>query len=158
MTKGCTAFWGDKKGEKKICGVGSVGGTRNPSLARTAAMARARTEIARSLEVKVQAMLKDYQATTTGGQEFGTGAADEQHVVDVSKQITNTTLSGTELADSWVSANGTFYALVVWDADKFKDSVSQMKNLSESIRKAVIERADKAFEELDTEIQKQEAK
>jgi hypothetical protein len=94
-------------------------------------------------------MLKDYQATTTGGEEFGTAAADEQHIVDVSKQITNFTLSGTEHRDTWISNSGTWYALVVLDLDKFEDSVGKMNNLSESIRKAVQERAAKAFDELD---------
>lgn len=157
VIKGCATYLKGTKDNKNICGVGSMGGTRNPSLARTAAEGRARTELARSLQAMVMAMLKDYQATTTGGQEFGTAAADEQHVVDVSKQITDMTLSGTELIDSWISKNGTYYALVVMNVDKFKDSISKMKNLSESVRQAVIERADKAFGELDQEIDKERA-
>ena len=80
---------------EQICGVGSAAGSRNASMMRTSAMGRGRTEIARMLGVKVQAMLKDYQSTKTGGEEFGTAANDEQHIVDVAKQITNTTLSDT---------------------------------------------------------------
>jgi hypothetical protein len=140
-----------------ICGVGSAGGSRNASLMRSTATARARTELARSLQVKVKAMLKDYQATTTGGQDFGTAAADEQHIVDVSKQITDMSLSGTEVEDTWISQSGTFYALVAMDVDKFKNAVSKMNNLSESVRKAVEDRAQKSFEELDEEIDKERA-
>ena len=151
--KGCT----DKKG-MTICSVGSIGGTRNVSLARDAAIERGRVQIARTLNDKINAMLKDYQATTTGGQEFGTSAADEQHVRDVSKTITDMTLSGTEFIDSWVSNTGTYYALVALDVEKFKDTVNKIQNLSESVRKAVIERADKAFSDLDSEIDKQESK
>jgi hypothetical protein len=157
VTKGCGTYY-KAKGTPMICGVGSVGGSRNPSIMRSTAEGRARTELARSLQVKVKAMLKDYQATTTGGQDFGTSAADEQHVVDVSKQITDMTLSGTELVDTWVSPNGTFYALVTMDVEKFKDSVSKMNNLSDSVRKAVEQRADKAFGELDEEIDKERTK
>jgi len=149
---GCGAFW-DKKEEKKICGVGSIGGTANASIARTTAVSRGRTEIARSLQTQVQAMVKDYQATTTGGQNFGTAASDEQHVEDVAKQITDLSLSGTEQVASWISPNGTFYALVVLDVAKFKDSVSKMQNLSEAVRQAVIQRADKAFDDLDKSVQ-----
>ena len=152
--KGCMP----KKDDKTICAVGSIGGTRNISLAREAAIERARVQLARILQDKVMAMLKSYQATTTGGQEFGTSAADEQHVRDVSKTITDITLSGTEIRDSWVSKTGTFYALVDFDVDKFKDMVIKIQNLSESVRKAVIDRSDKAFEELDSEIDKQESK
>jgi hypothetical protein len=148
VTKGCSIYF-KAKGTPMLCGVGSTSGSRNISLMRTAATARARTEIARSLQVKVKSMLKDYQATTTGGQEFGTAAADEQNITDVSKQITDMTLSGTELIDTWISPNGTFYALVAMDVDKFKDAVGKMGTLSESVRKAVEDRADKAFGELD---------
>jgi hypothetical protein len=154
VTQGCSAYWGEKKGEKKICGVGSATGTRNISLARTAAQGRARTEIARSLQVQVQSMLKDYQATTTGGQEFGKSASDEQHIVDVSKQITDTTLAGTEQVDTWISPNGTMWVLVALDVEGFKGAIQKMGQLSESVRKAVVERADKAFDELDKAIDK----
>ena len=151
VRKGCEAWWGEKK-EHRICGVGAAGSTRNAALARTGAIARGRTEIARSLGVRVEALMKDYQATTTGGEGFGTSAADDQHLVDVGKQITDMSLAGTTLVDSWISSSGTFYALVALDVEGFKDAVSKMQNLSESVRSAVIQRADKAFEDLDREI------
>jgi hypothetical protein len=156
VLRGCSAYWGDDD-DARICGVGSMGGTRNTSLALTTATARGRTEIARTLQTKVKAMLKDYQSTTTGGEEFGTAAADEQHVVDVSKQITDLSLSGTERKDTWISPNGTVFVLVVLDLEKFQDSVSRMDDLSENIRRAVIERAEAEFRELDEEIEKERA-
>jgi len=151
VRKGCEAWWGEKQ-ERRICGVGAAGSTRNAALARTGAIARGRTEIARALGVRVEALIKDYQATTTGGEAFGTAAADDQHLVDVSKQITDMSLAGTMLVDSWISSSGTFYALVALDVEGFKDAVSKMQNLSESVRSAVIQRADEAFEDLDREI------
>ncbi|MBR6244058.1 LPP20 family lipoprotein [bacterium] len=138
-----------------ICATGSAGSTRNPQMARTAATGRARTELTRQLDLKVQSMLKDYQSTTTGGEEFGTAANDEQHIVDVSKQITDTTLSGTEQKDAWISDSGTMYVLVCMEVEKFKGTINSMSQLSEGIRKAVTERADKAFKELSEEINKQ---
>jgi hypothetical protein len=149
VTRGGGCYFKEAERAKYICGVGSVGGTRNVGLAREAAMGRARTEIARSLAVRVTSMLKDYQATTTGGVEFGTSAADEQYITDVSKQITDMTLSGTEIVDSWTSDSGTYYALCRLNVDGFKDTVRRMTALSESVRQAVVDRADKAFEELD---------
>ena len=155
VTRGCSAFWGDQdKNPSKLCGVGSAGGSRNHSLMITAAEGRGRTAIARSLDLHVKAMLKDYQATTTGGEEYGTHAADEQHVVDVSKQLTDIDLVGVERQDMWISPSGQVYVLMVYDASKFQDAVSGMKNLSENIRKAVIERADASFKELDSELEK----
>ena len=146
---------GSSSTAKEICGVGSAAGSRNVSVMRTTAMGRGRTEIARMLELKVQSMLKDYQSTTTGGEEFGKAANDEQHIVDVAKQITDTTLSGTEQKESWISDSGTLYVLMCTEVEKFKTMIDSMGQLSESIRKAVTERADKAFEELSKEIEAQ---
>ena len=145
---------GSSSTASQICGVGSAAGSRNVSAMRTSAIGRGRTEISRMLELKVQSMLKDYQSTTTGGEDFGKAANDEQHIVDVAKQITDLTLSGTEQKDQWVSDNsGTLYVLMCADLEKFKDTVNNMSQLSESIRKAVVERAGKAFDELSKEIE-----
>jgi hypothetical protein len=153
VTKGCGAFWGDDN-PSTLCGVGSAGGSRNHALMVTAAQGRGRTAIARSLDLHVKAMLKDYQATTTGGEEYGTHAADEQHIVDVSKQLTEIDLVGVEQRDMWISPSGQVYVLMVYDSEKFKNAVSSMKNLSEEIREAVVQRADASFRELDEELEK----
>jgi len=142
---GCGAFFGEKK--SLICGVGSVAGMTNPGLARSAAEGRGRTEIARSLRVRVKAMLKDYQAATQGGPANGLNS--EQHIEDTSKQITDMTLSGTKLNDTWVSKRGTFYALIVLDSEGFKNQMKAMAQLDEAVRAAVVERAEKSFQELD---------
>ncbi|MBO4698907.1 LPP20 family lipoprotein [bacterium] len=145
---------GGSGSSQEICTVGSTGGTRNPSLAKNAAVGKGRDELSRMLNVKVQSMLKSYMSTTTGGEEYGTAANDEQHIVDVSKQITDQTLSGTEQKDAWISNSGTFYALVCMDVNKFSGAIQNMGQLSENIRKAVVERAEKAFDELAKEIEK----
>jgi hypothetical protein len=149
VIKGCSGFSGESKATK-LCGVGSFNGSRNVTLARTAAMARGRTEIARSLSLKVDSMLKDYQSTTTGGTEFASSANDEQHFEDVGKQITDMSLTGTEIEDTWISNSGTYYTLMVLDVEKFEKSVSQMNQLSETLRMAITERASRAFAELDS--------
>jgi hypothetical protein len=153
VTRGCSAFWGDDR-PSKVCGVGQAYGSRNIGILKTAAQGRGRTEIARSLDLKVKAMLKDYQATTTGGEEFGSAAADDQHIVDVSKQLTEIDLVGVEQQDMWVSNTGTVWVLMVYDAEKFQEAVAGMDNLSDDIRRAVIDRADESFKELDEELEK----
>jgi hypothetical protein len=135
------------KNKDAICGSGSVQGMSNISLARSAAEGRARTELARSLQVRVKSMLKDYQAATTGGPENQT--ASEQHIEDVSKQITDVTLSGSRLEDTFVSETGTFWALVALDTESFKDSLKKMNDLDERIRAHIEKHADHAFRELD---------
>jgi hypothetical protein len=133
-----------------LCASGSVQGMSNLGLARSAAEGRARTELARSLQVRVKSMLKDYQAATQGGPESQT--ASEQHIEDVSKQITDLTLSGSRIQDTFVSETGTFWALVVLDAEAFKVALDS-KDLDAQTRQAIIERADKSFSELDTATQ-----
>ena len=147
VTQGCEAYYGEPK--KVICGGGSVGGTRNIAMARTGAMGRARSEIARTLKVRVKTLLKDYMSTVTGGDGFGTAADDEQYIEEVSKQITEATLTGTKLVDSWISPKSTFWALVALDPDSFKGVLGSMQGLDPKVREGVLKRADKAFEELD---------
>jgi len=130
-----------------LCGSGSVQGMSNLGLARSAAEGRARTELARSLQVRVKAMLKDYQAATQGG--AGNDTASEQHIEDVSKQITDVTLPGSHIEDTFVSDTGTFWALVVLDADSFKAALKDKQKLDEATRQAILERADHSFAELD---------
>lgn len=139
----------DVDDQKVVCGEGSVGGTANMNMAQSGAAGRARTALARTLETKIKAMLKDYQATTTGGEQFGEAASDEQHIVDASKQITETTLSGTEVSETWISSTSTLHSLVCLNVERFKGIVSGMKDLNEQIRVAVVERAEQAWDELD---------
>jgi len=145
IRKGCGAFFGEKK--KLVCGVGAIGGMTNPGLARTAAEGRGRTEIARSLKLRCKSMLKDYQAAVQGGP--GNKLNNEQYVTDTSKQVTDMTLSGTRLEDSYVSDSGTFYALMVLDVDAFRDQVKNMSQLDEQVRQAIVQRAEQSFAELD---------
>ncbi len=135
----CNSYW-DDGGATKICGVGSVRGARNIALARTTAVARGRTEIARTLETTIETMLEDHQSTRGDG---------EQRVEVVSRQITDFTLSGSEMQDTWISDYGTLFALVALDLDRFQDSLSQMNNLPDAVRETVHDRAPRAFSELD---------
>jgi hypothetical protein len=145
--KGCAAFSGEKK--KWICGVGSMSGTNNLSLCRSMGMARGRTEIARELSLRVKAMIKDYQRTVTGGGAMGKAADDEQYAVDVAKQITDVSLPGTRLEDSWVSDKGDCFALVVLDTEGFTGALQAAAGLDTAVKDYVIKNAEKAFAELD---------
>ncbi|MFT5444044.1 MAG: hypothetical protein ACI8W3_003095 [Myxococcota bacterium] len=145
---GCRSYAGEPT-PAKLCGVGAFKGSNNILLTRTAAMARGRTEIARRLGIAVRSSLKDYQATTTDGADFGGAVSHEQHVADVSKQITDISLTGAEIQGTWLSNSGTYYALMVLDVEKLEESMSGMRRLSDEIRKAIIERAKAAFADLD---------
>ncbi len=156
LTASCTVFWDDEE-DAHICGVGAVTGTANPGLARSAAIARARSEIASSLQTKVERLLKDYQATTTGGAYFGKVAADEQHISDTSKQITAQSVSGTRFEASWVSSSGTYYAMVSLGAAGLVGAINADQTLPENVRVEVAKRAEASFAELAAAVETSEA-
>ncbi|PLX69882.1 MAG: hypothetical protein C0603_02815 [Denitrovibrio sp.] len=95
---------------------------------RDAAMANARSEISRVLEVKVKTMMKDFTQVT--------GVGDAQTVdkvtSSVSKQVSSQVLQGTMQKDAWFSPCSELYVLVVLDPSKVametkKQVVSSMK-------------------------------
>lgn len=87
--------------------------------ARTAAMGNARDEMARSIEVKVNNMLKDFTQST--------GIGDDE-VVDkvsasVSKQVASQTLKGTKQQAIWSSPCNELYVLISSDSNAIENSV-----------------------------------
>ncbi len=135
------------KNKDALCASGSVQGMTSVSLARSAAEGRARTELARVLQVRVKSMLRDYQAAAQGGPNNDTSS--EQYIEDTSKQITDVTLSGSRIEETFVSNTGTFWALVVLDLDAFKDSLQKANDLNDAVRAGIIERAERSFQQLD---------
>lgn len=142
---------GDESGQ--LYGLGSIGGTNNISLARSTAEGRGRTAIARTIQTTVESMLKDYQATTTGGGEYGKAAMDDQLIEDVSRQVTEMSVSGARQTESWISDAGTYYVLMSVETESVINAISEMGTLSEEIRRAVAARAKSAFEDLDRQTQ-----
>ncbi len=141
----CSQFWSGRAGAR-LCGVGSVAGTRNLSLAKTAAIGRARIQISAMLEPMVEGMLRDYSAAGRA-EDAATGALSEQQIANITTQITEfTAQNGTTLRVTWVAPDGTLYALVDLDVEHFETAVDQMSSLTDSIRSGVRERAAKAFQ------------
>jgi hypothetical protein len=136
VTSDCRKHFGNTA-EPVICGVGAVSDVKSPTLARNAAMGRGRTEIARYLEVRVKSILTDYQAQA--------GGVSEQVIEENSKQITDVTLSGTRMAEYWVTPDGTYYALMTLGLTEFRTSVEGAQGISEPVRQVVLQNAAKAF-------------
>lgn len=139
----------DEEGHKVVCGEGSISGTANPSMAQRGSAARARAALTETLRVKVKSMINDYESTTSGGQQFKTGANDEQHVESGSKQVAEAALAGSEVTDTWISSQSTMHSLVCLNLEKFKEIASGMNQLDETIRKAVTQRAEKFWDKMD---------
>jgi len=146
--KGGGAFKEDKG--RVLYGVGSSSGVRNKTLATSAADNRARNEIAKTLEVFVSSLMRDYAASTTAGDFKNT--AEEQHIEQAVKTVTSMTLTGAEIVDHWEdSRNGDIYSLARVDLESFKNNLEKMETLNEKVREFVKERADKLQDDLSKE-------
>lgn len=93
--------------EGYIYGVGSAM-KQNPQLARTAAIGLARDEIARTLDLKVSSMFKNFM------QESGIGenAKALEFTESVTKQVASTTLNGATVKEVELAGDGRMWALV----------------------------------------------
>ena len=148
---------GNASTPSQICGVGSAAASRNVSMMRTTAMQRGRTEISKIIGTKVSAVLTDYSSKTISSNESQKSVSSERQIEDISKQITESVLSGSEQKDQWTSnSSGTLYVLMCTDVEKFKEIVKNMSQISKNIRNVVSETADEAFNEISKETERPE--
>lgn len=138
-------------------GVGSASGIKNFSLQRTAADDRARNDLAKVFEFYTKSLTKDYMASTTAGDFSKT--SEEQNVEVAIKTVTSATLTGVLIIDHWEHpARNELFSLARLDLESFKKNLDKHKELSQAVRKAIKERADKLHEELEQEVLKKEGK
>jgi hypothetical protein len=142
---------------KAFYGVGSASGIKNYSLQRTAADDRARNDLAKVFEFYTKSLTKDYMASTTSG-DF-TATSEEQNVEVAIKTITSATLTGVLIIDHWEHpGRNELFSLARLDLISFKKNLDEHKELSNEVREAIKERADKLHEELEQEVIKKETK
>ncbi len=147
VNRGSGAYGGEKG--KMFYGVGIASGIRSAALRRSTADARARSEIAKTLDTKVAVLNKDYQASTTAGDMSASN--EEQHVQQTLKTFSEMELSGVIIVDHWVDTDGTEYSLAQLDMETFKKNLDKMKEMSAQLKDMVRANADKAFDELSAE-------
>jgi hypothetical protein len=151
VNKGSGAYEGPQG--KCFYGVGLLTGVQNPALARQAVDNRARAEIAKIFDLYIAAMMHDYQRSTTAGDMKA--SAEEQDIVSAQKTITEATLRGVEVRDHYTDPQtGTQYALAVLDMNGIQDGLNNATGLNAGLRDYVRENARRAFEDLDSELQK----
>lgn len=120
---------------------------------RDAAMANARSEIAKMIEVKVNTMMKDFTQVT------GVGSAETVDKVtsSVSKQVASQSLQGSSQKDIWMSPCGELYVLVVLNPKQVADMTKQSVATSFKNDQALWQQfqAKKAQDELDAAVDKE---
>jgi hypothetical protein len=138
---------------KAFYGVGSASGIKNYSLQRTAADDRARNDLAKVFEFYTKSLTKDYMASTTSG-DF-TATSEEQNVEVALKTVTSATLTGVLIIDHWEHpGRNELFSLARLDLISFKKNLDEHKELSNEVREAIKERADKLHEEMEQEVLK----
>ena len=87
--------------------------------ARTEALANARSELARQVSVKVRGLVNTFAQQTGIGGDQTMDAFSKQ----VSKLVTDETLSGSREKDTWISPSEDIYVLAVLETMEVKESV-----------------------------------
>ena len=132
------------------CATGVQQYRKNLNLAKTGAIGKGRVALARQIQVWVKAQLKDYAA------EGGTTKGDfsEDQTEDVSRQLTNMSLSGTRAVKTHISQGDTqqFFVLVCVDPKKLAESLDDMKQLDARAKAQLKQRAENAFKDLDRQL------
>ncbi len=108
--------------EGSISAVGSaVIGKSGMQFAKNEALAHGRNELARQTSIKVKALVNNFVEQT--------GLGDDQLVdrfsKQMTKQITNVTLSGSRQKDMWISPSKELYVLMVMDPATVKETVKK---------------------------------
>ena len=148
-----------ERDSKAFYGVGAVTGIRNEPLAMETADNRARADLAKYIDTYTAYLMRDYAASTTAG-DF-TKSSEEQNVERAVKTFVSAHLSGVQVVDRWErdeKSGKITYALAKMDLASFKESVSQMKDLNEAARDFVRKNAERAFDRLQQEEDRRNAK
>jgi len=157
LTNSGAAFSGERR---VFYGVGNAAAIVNPSLRRKAAEAAARRDLAQTFQVYVGALNKQYMAETTAGDMKRVSV--EQHIEDVTKQVTEATLVGSNIVEYWENpTRNESYALARLDLEQFLEvmqsyraATSQFKELDSEVREFVRKNAERAHDQLNQELKK----
>ena len=147
-----------EKDSKSFYGVGAVTGIQNEPLAKETADNRARADLAKYVDTYTAYLMRDYAASTTAG-DFRK-SSEEQNVERAVKTFVATHLSGVQVVDRWKDekSNKTMYSLAKMDLASFKDNVNQMRELNAAARDYVRKNAERAFERLQQEEDRRDAR
>jgi hypothetical protein len=122
-------------------------------LAQTAAIDRARAQLAKNLNVEVQALLKDYQDSgESDGKDF-----NEEKTTNVIRTLVDRDLAGSFPVQGKLIDNQ-YYSMVCMDPEFYGKMFDEMKSLSQKDRAALKARADAAHDELRTAVAEKRAK
>jgi hypothetical protein len=121
---------------------------QNPSLAKKVAAQRARDEIAGAVKIKVENLVKDFMQESGVGEKAG--ALEFTQVV--SKGVTDATLTGAMIKETYQAKDGTYFVLVTYSLDDARRSAIESARQEEAAWNQF--QADKGFDDLEAELNK----
>lgn len=130
-----------------IHGVGQAK-KQNPSLAKKVAAQRARDEIAATVKIQVESLVKDFM------QESGIGdnAKALEFTQSVSKGVTDATLTGAMIKETFLAKDGTYFVLMEYSLDDVRRHAIESARQEEAAWNEF--RADQGFDALEAELDK----
>ena len=145
--------WVEKGGaafkDKAFYGVGSVTNVRDVGLARDAADAKARANLAKNFSTEINNRLEQYQQSISSG-----NYPDQEHMEQVIEQglitITKMELRGAMVVDRHACIKeNTRYSLTRLDTEAFAKELEKIKDLPDEVQKVIKQHADDFFEEME---------
>jgi hypothetical protein len=141
VTEGCRSHWEDTESRRKVvCGIGSATSHRNRIAARDTAVARARSAIARSIQVTIENLVRL--------EDTGTRSEDGE-MRSIVHQLTSASLPGCQVEAVWEAETGEVHALVSLQVAKVQRSVRNTRAFSPAAREDLAHRAALAFAAMD---------
>ncbi len=133
--------------EGMLYGVGQAK-KQNPSLAKTVAAQRAREEIAATIKIKVERLVKDFM------QESGVGQRAQalEFTSAVSKGVTDATLTGSLIKEAYLAKDGTYFILVEYSLDEARHQAIEAARQEEALYNEF--KAEQGFDALEAELAK----
>jgi len=151
VQKGVGAFI--DQDQQAFYAIGAIKGIENKALGRMAAENRARGELAEIFETYSAALIRDAAASTPSDDRSPTN--EGQAIDQAIEALAADTLSDLVIIDHWFDPReAVFYAFARLDLARFKDNTEKATSLDGAIRVFVRENAEKAFNQLETEINK----
>jgi hypothetical protein len=148
VLKGAGAF---KKDAKTLYGVGIAENINSESLRRTTADNRAIAEISKQVNVISTSLMRDYMSSASASEQDK--SSGEQYVENTAKTFSSNTMSGVKVIDRWDNGK-VAYSLATLNIDDLKAMADQVKELSSQVKDYIKANAEKAFDKLDVEQEK----
>lgn len=145
----CAAHWGGKLGGR-LAAVGAAAG-RDSKRSVAQAERQARACIEAILAPRVDAAVRDFASTKAGKAYFGDPAGDEL-LTRSAQAITEGLGRSTEVADLFVSAEGSAHVLVSLTRDALEDALERLPLESEDLRSALQDALPGEMREMEKEV------